>query len=146
MLEWFRERGGKSTPAHIWVGVSVESNSYLWRIDRLREVNAAVRFVSAEPLLGTLSAIDLNGVSWLITGGESGGPPERALVMRTAKGWEPKPEALTWVRELRNICRERGVAFFHKQWGGPTPTAGGRRLDQRIWDEMPAALGEPALL
>jgi protein gp37 len=109
-------------------------------------VTAAVRFVSAAPLLGPLSAIDLEGISWLITGGESGGPPERALVMRTAKGWEPKPQAFAWIRELRDICWEHGVAFFHKQWGGPTPTAGGRRLDHRMWDEMPALLRGPALL
>jgi protein gp37 len=146
MVQWFREWGRAPIPAHIWMGVSVELASYLWRIDRLREVNATVRFVSAEPLLGRLSTIDLDGISWLITGGESGGPPERALVTRTARGWEPKPEALRWVRELRDICRAHGVAFFHKQWGGPTPTAGGRRLDHRTWDEMPAALGEPALL
>jgi protein gp37 len=146
MLEWLRGRGEPAIAAHVWIGVSVESSAYLWRIDRLRRVNAAVRFVSAEPLLGPLTAIDLQGISWLITGGESGGPPERALVTRTVRGWEPKPEALQWVRELRDVCRKHGVAFFHKQWGGPTPTAGGRYLDRRTWDEMPAALVEPALV
>jgi protein gp37 len=139
MLKWAVSHGNELLPGHIWLGVSVETPAYFWRIDRLREVNVPIRFVSAEPLLSSLTGIDLRGISWLITGGESAGPPERALVIQTSGGWVPKPNALTWVRELRNLCQAEGVAFFHKQWGGPTPKAGGRRLDHRFWDQFPAA-------
>lgn len=138
LVHW--HRGGpamRSIPENVWVGVSVESAAYLWRVDRLRQVDAAVRFVSAEPLLGPLHGLDLTGIAWVITGGESGGPPERSLVESIAPGWRPKEEALGWVREIRNLCGEAGVAFFHKQWGGPTPKAGGRRLDNREWSEYP---------
>jgi protein gp37 len=96
-----------------------------------------VRFVSAEPLLGPLTTLDLTGVAWLITGGESGGSRLRALVEPTANGWQVKAEALTWVRELQNRCLTADVAFFHKQWGGPRPTSGGRLLDGRTWSEYP---------
>jgi len=139
MLAWHRSHGSAPIPGHIWLGVSVETPSYFWRIERLREVNVAIRFVSAEPLLSSLREIDLRGISWLITGGESGGPPERALVVQTSRGWVPKPEARVWVRELRDLCQADRVAFFHKQWGGPTPKAGGRRLDRRLWGEFPSS-------
>ena len=136
LLGWQREtRVG--IPPHIWIGVSVESADYLWRVDRLRSVHAAVRFISAEPLLGPLSGLDLTGISWVITGGESGGSEPRALVARTSNGWRPKTTALMWVRELRDSCRREDVAFFHKQWGGPTPKAGGRFLDRRTWNQFP---------
>jgi protein gp37 len=144
LVEW--HRGGASVraiPSNVWVGVSVESAGYLWRIDRLREIDAAVRFVSAEPLLGPLSGLDLTGISWVITGGESGGPPARALVEASPRGLRPKDEALRWVREVRDLCLRRGVPFFHKQWGGPTPKSGGRRLDGREWSQYPEA---PALM
>jgi protein gp37 len=115
--------GNKYWPAHIWLGVSVETSAYAWRVDALRKVPAAVRFVSAEPLLGSLDAVKLDGIHWLITGGESG-PGNRPC----------DPE---WVRSLRDRCQAQGVAFFHKQWGGRTPKAGGRLLDGRTWDEFP---------
>jgi protein gp37 len=108
---------------HIWAGVSVESEKFLWRIDHLREVPAAVRFISAEPLLGPLSALSLDRIHWVITGGESG-PGCR-------------PCDADWVKEIQRICSAAGVAFFHKQWGGRTPKSGGRLLDGRTWDEMP---------
>lgn len=110
-------------PNHIWVGVSVELNRFAWRVDRLRGVPAAVRFVSAEPLLGPLDALCLDGIDWVITGGESG-PRNRPC----------EPE---WVAGLRDRCAASGIAFFHKQWGGRTPKALGRRLDGRTWDEFP---------
>jgi protein gp37 len=138
LLLW--HRGGptvKLIPPHVWIGVSVESPAYQWRVDRLRQVAAEIRFISAEPLLGSLTDLNLTGITWVITGGESGGPPDRALVTPTARGWRPKPEALQWVRELRDRCHAAGVAFFHKQWGGPRPKAGGRRLDGREWSEYP---------
>jgi len=139
LLAWQRSKTWpRPIPPHIWLGVSVESTAYLWRVDRLREVDVVIRFISAEPLLGPLTGLNLEGVSWVITGGESGGPPGRALVEATAPGIRPKPAGLQWVREIRDLCRVRGVAFFHKQWGGRTPKSGGRMLDGREWSEYPA--------
>jgi protein gp37 len=110
-------------PRHIWAGVSLESEQYLWRVDHLRTLAAAVRFISAEPLLAPLSGLSLERIHWVITGGESG------------PGFRPcRPE---WVREIQQKCSMEGVAFFHKQWGGRTPKSGGRLLDGRTWDEMP---------
>jgi protein gp37 len=138
LLRWHRQLEVRRTiPANAWMGVSIESMAYVWRVDRLRAVQAPVRFVSAEPLLGPLGALDLTGITWVITGGESGGPPDRALVELTSCGWQPKPEALGWVRELRDRCRDAGVAFFHKQWGGPRPASGGRLIDGRAWSQYP---------
>jgi protein gp37 len=119
-------RLGQSLPwrPHIWAGVSVESNQYAFRADHLRKVPASIRFISAEPLLGPLDRLSLDGIQWLISGGESG-PRHR-------------PCDPDWVRDLRDRCVGHGVAFFHKQWGGRTPKAGGRELDGRTWDEFPA--------
>jgi protein gp37 len=110
-------------PSNLWMGVSVESERYAFRIEHLRRVGAHVRFVSAEPLLGPLPNLDLGQIDWLIAGGESG--PNARRVERD------------WVRDLRDQCRTAGVAFFFKQWGGRTPKAGGRRIDGRIHDGMP---------
>ncbi|MET7467501.1 phage Gp37/Gp68 family protein [Micromonospora sp. NPDC005599] len=110
-------------PANVWMGVSVEDGTHRERVDQLREVPAAVRFISAEPLLGPLSNLDLDGIDWLIAGGESG---------QGCRSMDP-----AWVRDLRDQCRSAGTAFFFKQWGGRTPKVGGRRLDGRTWDEMP---------
>ena len=140
LLEW--QRSGTwplDIPQNVWLGVSVESANYLWRVDRLREVEVQIRFISAEPLLGSLTGLDLDGISWVITGGESGGPPDRALIDITSRGYRPKPSAVAWVREIRDLCHERRVAFFHKQWGGRTAKSGGRRLDGREWSEYPRA-------
>jgi protein gp37 len=112
-------------PSNVWMGVSVEDDSQLWRVDRLRSVPAAVRFLSAEPLLGSLKRIDLDGIDWLIAGGESG-PNHR-------------PMNPAWVEELRAACAEQATAFFFKQWGGRTPKAGGRMLAGVTYDEMPTA-------
>jgi protein gp37 len=117
-------------PANLWLGVSVETIDFSWRVDAIRELPAAVRFVSAEPLLGSLAGMDLTGVDWLIAGGESG-PGAR-------------PMEAAWVRELREACVGSGVPYFFKQWGGRTPKAGGRTLDGRTWDEMPVAAAAPA--
>jgi protein gp37 len=140
LLAW--QRSGiwpRLIPAHVWLGVSVESAAYLWRVDQLREVDVAVRFISAEPLLGSLRSLSLEGIAWVITGGESGGPAERALVEPTERGLRPKALALGWVREIRDLCQANGVAFFHKQWGGRTQKSGGRMLDGREWSEYPTA-------
>ena len=138
LLEWQRSGAWPSEiPRNIWLGVSVESDAYLWRVDRLREVDVQVRFISAEPLLGSLASLDLAGISWVITGGESGGPPDRALVENASNDYRPKSLAVAWVREIRDLCRSEGVAFFHKQWGGRTAKSGGRKLDGREWSEYP---------
>lgn len=110
-------------PSNVWMGVSVESRRYAFRINHLRKVPAAVRFVSAEPLLGPLGEIDLDRIHWVIAGGESG---PRA-----------RPVKYEWIAELRDTCTTAEVAFFFKQWGGRTPKAGGRELDGEIWDELP---------
>ncbi|HZO71436.1 MAG TPA: phage Gp37/Gp68 family protein [Ktedonobacteraceae bacterium] len=122
-----RQLGWRLTwPDNVWMGVSIEEDRLTPRANALREVPAAVRFLSCEPLLGPLPSLKLDGIDWLITGGESG-PRARPC----------HPE---WVRDLRGRCRAAGVAFFHKQWGGRTPKAGGRTLDGRTWDDFP----EPA--
>ena len=110
-------------PPNVWMGVSVENDRYAFRVDHLRSVEAAVRFVSAEPLLGPLPGLDLSSIHWLIAGGESG-PNAR-------------PMDAAWVRDLRDQCREANVAFFFKQWGGRTPKSGGRELDGTHHDEFP---------
>ena len=120
-----REAGALDWPTNLWMGVSVESRRYAFRIDHLRTVPAAVRFVSAEPLLGPLGALDLEGIQWLIAGGESGA--------------NARPMVPAWATELRDACRSEGVAFFFKQWGGRTPKAGGRELEGEVWDQLPAA-------
>ena len=110
-------------PPNLWMGVSVENSRYRFRLDHLRRINAAVRFVSAEPLLGPLEELDLVGIDWLIAGGESG------------PGARPVEEA--WLIDLRDQCAAGGVPFFFKQWGGRTPKAGGRTLQGSTHDEMP---------
>lgn len=154
-----RELGLAGAIPNMWLGVSIENARYTWRADVLRQIPAAVRFVSAEPLLGSLfddtvgrlvrkvgaehdgrgglrrvagverarSALDLEGIDWLIAGGESG------------PGF--RPVDVEWVRELRDACRVAGTAFFFKQWGGRRPKDGGRVLDGRLHDEFPAGRG-----
>jgi protein gp37 len=112
-------------PANVWMGVSIENRRWVGRADLLREVPAAVRFISAEPLLGPLEGLELAGIDWLIAGGESG-PRHR-------------PVRAEWLRELRDRCQAEGVAFFFKQWGGARSSSGGRVLDEREWSEMPLA-------
>lgn len=109
-------------PAHVWMGTSVELQEVAYRVDHLRAVPAAVRFLSCEPLLGPLD-LDLGGIRWLIAGGESGA--------------DFRPLDLDWVRGLREQCRAAGVAFFFKQVGGRMPRSGGRLLDGRTYDEYP---------
>jgi protein gp37 len=133
---------------NVWVGVSIESDNYVWRANVLRQTPAAVRWISAEPLLGPLDTLNLAGIDWVVTGGESG-PGARPL----------HPE---WVQDIRDRCLENGTAYFHKQWGEfchpaqmPEDTKGsgsflddlvrvgrknaGRLLDGRIWSQFPGA-------
>jgi len=113
-------------PPNVWVGVSIEHAATAYRADDLRTVAASVRFLSLEPLLGPLQSLNLDGIDWVIAGGESG--PEYRSVN------------LDWVRDIRDICAQLGVAFFFKQVGGTTPKARGRELDGRTWDQMPATV------
>ena len=111
-------------PRNLWVGVSVETQTYGFRVDHLRTVPSSVRFLSIEPLLGPVS-VNLDGIDWVIVGGESG-PSCR-------------PVDPVQVRHIRDACVESGTPFFFKQWGGRTPKTHGRLLDGRTWDEYPAA-------
>jgi protein gp37 len=113
-LEW---------PENVWMGVSVENSKHVDRIDDLRRTGAKLRFLSLEPLLGPLRGLNLEGIDWVIVGGESG------------PGARPIQES--WILEIREQCQEAGVAFFFKQWGGQNKKKAGRLLDGRTWDEMP---------
>ena len=109
--------------SNIWMGVSVETEEYIHRIDDLRQTGAAVKFLSLEPLLEPLPDLDLSGIDWVIVGGESG-PQARQM------GQE-------WVIDIRDQCIDAGVPFFFKQWGGVNKKKAGRLLEGRTWDEMP---------
>jgi len=111
---------------HIWMGVSVENDKYLYRIDHLRETMASIKFISVEPMLGALPHIDLSGIDWVIVGGESG-PGAR-------------PIKAEWVLDVRDRCLEAGVPFFFKQWGGTQKKKAGRLLEGRTWEQMPLVL------
>ena len=121
-LAMFIEDQQQAVPENVWIGVSLENQDTVWRIDYLRRVPARVRFLSCEPLLGPLS-LDLTGIHWVIVGGESG-PGAR-------------PIRTQWVREIRKQCHESMVPFFFKQWGGVHKSKTGRLLDGRTWDQMP---------
>ncbi|MEX1138265.1 MAG: phage Gp37/Gp68 family protein [Bacteroidota bacterium] len=112
-------------PGNVWMGVSVESSEYTFRIGELRRVPAAVRFLSVEPLIAPIPGIPLRGIDWVIVGGESG-PGAR-------------PMEAGWVRDIKRRCKLQGVPFFFKQWGGRNKKAAGRILDGKTWDEMPVA-------
>jgi protein gp37 len=111
-------------PPNVWMGVSIENRRFVHRADNLRRTPAQTKFISAEPLLGPLEGLDLSRIDWLIAGGESG-PGHR-------------PMRIEWARDLRDRCVEENVAFFFKQWGGVRSKTGGRVLDGRAWDELPA--------
>ena len=111
-------------PTNVWMGVSVEDSRVLSRVDDLRRVPAAIRFLSCEPLIGSLASIDLSNIHWVIVGGESG-PFAR-------------PMKIEWVREIFRACRKEKVPFFFKQWGGIRKDLTGRLLRGRTYDEMPA--------
>ena len=111
-------------PNHIWCGVSIEDRPGLSRLQHLRKAPAPVRFLSLEPLLGPLGPLDLEGISWVIVGGESG---PRARQMDA-----------NWVRDIRDQCKVQEVAFFFKQWGGLRPKSNGRELDGKEHNEYPS--------
>lgn len=108
---------------NIWMGVSVEDTKVTSRIDHLRSTHAKVKFLSCEPLIGPLRNLELNGIDWVIVGGESG---------PFARPMDP-----VWPTQIRDQCLARGVPYFFKQWGGKNKKATGRDLEGRTWDEMP---------
>jgi|SRR5215217_322686 len=110
--------------ANVWLGTSVEDGRVIYRLDDLRRVPAAVRFVSFEPLIGSVADADLRDIHWAIVGGESGP--------------DARPMQHQWVDEIEAACRETGAAFFFKQWGGRNKKAAGRTYRDRTWDELPA--------
>ena len=113
-------------PKNIWMGVSVENNDYTFRISHLKSCGAAIKFLSLEPLIGPIENINLDGIDWVIVGGESG------------KGARPIDK--TWVTRIRDECLASGTPFFFKQWGGVNKKKNGRKLEGRTYDEMPPHL------
>lgn len=111
-------------PRNVWLGTSIESGRWRWRLDKLKEAGAQTKFLSLEPLLGPLPRLPLQGVDWVIVGGESG-PGAR-------------PMDVDWVRDIRDQCQRNGVPFFFKQWGGVFKKRTGRLLDNKVWNQMPA--------
>jgi protein gp37 len=109
---------------NVWMGVSVETSNYLFRIDHLRQISAKTKFLSLEPLLGPLPNLDLRGIDWVIVGGESG-PHARPI----------KEE---WIIEIRDQCIQQHVPFFFKQWGGTRKKQSGRLLQGQVWSQMPS--------
>ena len=110
-------------PQNVWMGVTVETADYAFRIDHLRRTSAKLKFLSLEPLLGPIWNLELDVIDWVIVGGES--------------GYRARPMASEWVSEIRDQCVEADVHFFFKQWGGRNKKKAGRTLDGRIWDQMP---------
>lgn len=110
-------------PRNVWMGVTVETAEYTYRVDDLRNTRAALKFLSLEPLLGPIPNLNLTGIDWVIVGGESG-PGARSI----------KEE---WVVEIKEQCLRAGVAFFFKQWGGVRKKKAGRELQGEFWDQMP---------
>jgi protein gp37 len=110
-------------PTNVWMGTSIESIDYVWRVRALKDVPAKTRFLSVEPLLGPIPRLPLKGIHWVIVGGESG-PGAR-------------PMKVEWARQIRDQCIAKGVPFFFKQWGGTNKKRAGRVLDGQTWNEMP---------
>ena len=114
---------GLSRLSNVWLGTSVEDGRVLHRIDELRQVPAMVRFISFEPLIGTVADADLSGIQWAIVGGESGP--------------QARPLDSVWVAEIHDLWAKAGTAFFFKQWGGKNKKAAGRVYRGRLWDDLP---------
>lgn len=114
---------GYKIPPHIWMGTSVEDSDNVWRIDELRKVDCNIRFISFEPLIGSVGEVNLSEIQWVIIGGES--------------GYGYRPVKKEWIIEIINQCKEQKVAVFFKQWGGIRPKSGGRTINGRTYDEYP---------
>ena len=118
-------------PKNVWMGVSIESQDYTFRIDHLRQTGAHIKFLSLEPLIGALPNLDLTRIDWVIVGGESG-PKAR-------------PMQKEWVVDIRDQCQQVNIPFFFKQWGGPSKKQTGRVLEGKTWNDLPVAYkGEAA--
>lgn len=148
MLAFSKKR---KLPPNFWAGTTVESSKVLDRIEIIKQIDAEIKFISFEPLISSIGDYDLKGISWAITGGESGTHmwkenvcKSRGLVFydREKKKWSPREDRMDWIREIRDICLRDEVKFFHKQWGGSYPEAAGRELDGRTWNEIPRLPGE----
>lgn len=118
-------------PENLWIGVSIENKDYVWRIGCLKQVPAATRFISVEPLIGPVGTLPLNDIEWVIVGGESGP--------------DARPMKKAWVTNIRDQCINSNTPFFFKQWGGRTPKANGRTLEGKTWNEMPESKVELVL-
>jgi protein gp37 len=114
LLEW---------PSNLWMGVSIENQDYTYRIDHLAQTKAHIKFLSLEPLLGPLSRLNLSKMDWVIVGGESG-PGARPMLEE-------------WVVDIRDQCLAANTPFFFKQWGGINKKKNGRKLQDKIWEQMP---------
>jgi protein gp37 len=121
--ELFESYFGKKIPSHIWMGVSVENEDYVWRIDELRKVHCNTRFISFEPLIGSVGEINLKGIDWAIIGGES--------------GHNYRNVDRNWILEIIEQCKKQNVPVFFKQWGGIRPKSNGREIDGHTYDEYP---------
>ncbi|HXW71016.1 MAG TPA: phage Gp37/Gp68 family protein [Methylocella sp.] len=113
-------------PPHMWFGVSVENEKAASRIVHLQKANASIRFLSIEPLIAPVGKVLLDGIAWVIVGGES--------------GYGARPMKPEWVMDIRDQCIDAGVAFFFKQWGGRSPKTGGRLLEGKEWSQFPLTL------
>ena len=119
----FKNYFGLTVPSHIWMGTSVENKNYASRIDELRKVDCTIRFISFEPLIGSVGEVDLSGIHWAIIGGES--------------GYGFRPVQKEWIVDIIKQCKKQKVAVFFKQWGGVRPKSGGRMIDGRTYDGYP---------
>ena len=119
----FESYFGRKIPSHIWMGVSVENEDYTWRIDELRKVRCNTRFLSIEPLIGSVGKINLKGIDWVIIGGES--------------GFRYRDVKKEWILDIIKQCKKQKVAVFFKQWGGIRPKSKGREINGRTYDEYP---------
>lgn len=126
ILQYYDSEGWLEWPHNLWMGVTVENNSVVNRIDNLRKTSARVKFLSCEPLLGPLHNLNLKGIDWVIVGGESG---------RT-----PRPMKEEWVIDIKDQCQRANVAFYFKQWGGTNKKKNGRLLNGKRYDSMPELL------
>jgi protein gp37 len=130
ILRYYDSEGWLEWPHNLWMGVTVENNEVMHRIDLLRETGARVKFLSCEPLLTSLNNMNLQNIDWVIVGGESG---------RT-----PRPIKEEWVIDIKEQCKNAGVAFYFKQWGGTNKKKAGRLLEGKRYDKMPKRLANIA--
>lgn len=119
----FEELHGRVIPGHIWLGTSIENADLLFRMDELRMVRCKMRFISFEPLLGPVGSMNLADIHWVIIGGESG------------TGYRPVKKE--WILDIISQCQRQDVPVFFKQWGGPRPKSGGRRIDGKVYSKYP---------